>query len=1031
MDGAKVPKKQDNPDLILYSLLFNNPIYQYVTDQEDIHIMILGNGEWAKNFIKIVLQTCQVTNRSVIITLASDEPEKVKQEYLKTRPAVSEFVNVNDSLKDSDKEIYGVLNFVKGSFNKNEEQNHVAVIEDLFAKNGKPQYVFIDLTGSDILNYHVAQTFAKVILSTCVKERENEQFAHSQKNLTEKNECNTISLFNRLSGLGAFDFQNANFKFINYVITGERKTEQYKGGTPLFVNESIPAAVLEPLDQMAFNAHLSWYNTLNVDQNEIHEEFRKDIYNYNSSLAFVLSIPYKLWSVGIDIANNSIENAAALFQEMLDEHNMKQPNEKYLSLIQLEHRRWVLDKICDKKGWRAPDKVNGLFDYTYCITRCSVKDIDKRIHPCIVHSTKAMPLKTEFYSKEPRENWNIANEKDATLDELDRMSIDLHRTFYKKAQEVIADKPLEKGYICTLEKVLFDEKKDKVVLRAFNRYRYCIKNILTGNKAYSKQFEGVQNDFKKALTELPPKKKQVIYGDEKNQNGGLLKRIEDMLFPVIESNLYRDYKSLDEALVKNIPFIMTYKQTQELILAFDDDRQGNGRNNAIFQNVASATVLNPLRIKYLYYYDKYTNEELLISKIRSVISYLKKRIVRCEITFVIAYQCLNDRIFTARINDVHFVIKKCYNEEEAIKIFESCLSSSPNTLYDGTTNLFISSFWNSVLIRKIRAIIPYFEFDDFRYKHFTNCNRCDFLTYLEKATVISKTHLRIEDMFSLMNAVNNKPDIPKFADKYDAIWRIYIGDLLIEKIKDKAKRWEYGVRNWNILCSFLDDYTKGLAPHKCTEVVFVFKNLNGNSGRRNQGEFVIENEMFYEQYKDILKKLQELELIEKLNVSSILDNKARATFAFTTKEAKELMCKAGEILEIFTYFEVLKTGYFDDIACSYTFQWERGGVTNELDCVLTKGFRTIIVECKAVYKLEQTYYQKLDSLTNQFGIAEKAVVLANTYDHGKDAVTINNKNIIRGEQMDIITISKPEDIINIGQNLCDIMEGKKGGKDYV
>ena len=1011
MAKTNVLQKQDNPDLILYSLLYNNPIYQYVADQEDIHIMILGDGEWAKRFIGIALQTCQVVGRSIKITVASDEPLKIKEEYLKTRPSVVEFVNVNGSLKDSDKEIYGILNFVKGTFDSNEEKSIVSAIEDVFAKYGKPQYVFIDLAQGDLLNYNVAQTFAKVILGDCIKEHDKTQAIQSLKLQTEENRNRTLTtnLFKRIAILGDFDFRNADFQFINYVVNEKRKTEQFKGGTPVLVNELISAVVLEPLDQMAFNAHLSWYSTLNVDQIKIREEFRKDIYNYNSSLAFVLSIPYKLLSVGIDFVVNNIETAAAAFQKILDEHNLKQPNEKYLNLIQLEHRRWVLEKVCDKNGWRSTDKINGVFDYTDCVKRCSVKDSNKRIHPCIVRSTKEMPLKTEFYTKEPRENWNIANEKDATLDELDRVSIDLHRMFYKKAQIIIADKPLENGYICALENVLLDEKKDEDVLRAFNRYRYCIKNILTGNKTYSKQFEVVQNDLKKALEGLSQKKKGIIFGDEKDKNGGLLKRIADMLFPVIESNLYRDYKAMDEDLVKNIPFIMTYHQTQELILAFDDDRQGYGKNNAIFQNVASATVLNPQRVKYLYYYDKYTNKELLLSKIRSVVNYLKKRIDRCEITFVIAFQCLPDKSFFTAIKEVRFETQRCCNEEGAIALFERYLPSFPNILYDGTTKVFDSSFWNSMLIQKIHAKIPYFEFNDFRYKHFTNCCKCDFLTYLEKGTVIGKTHLRIEDMFSLMNAQNKKFDTPKFADKYDEIWKICVGDLLINKIKDKSKRWERGVKYWNLLCGFLDDYTrkKKLAPHESTEIVLHFNNVN--------------------EYIDILTKLQEIGLIEGLVVSK--DIFGKVSFAFVTKEAKELMCKGGEILELFTYFEVLKTGFFDDIACNYEFQWEHGGVTNELDCVLTKGFRTIIVECKAVQKLEQTFYQKLDSLTSQFGIAEKAVILANTYD--PDYKKTNSLHITRGKQMDIITISKPEDIINIGQILCDIMEGKKGGKEYV
>jgi hypothetical protein len=81
-----------------------------------------------------------------------------------------------------------------------------------------------------------------------------------------------------------------------------------------------------------------------------------------------------------------------------------------------------------------------------------------------------------------------------------------------------------------------------------------------------------------------------------------------------------------------------------------------------------------------------------------------------------------------------------------------------------------------------------------------------------------------------------------------------------------------------------------------------------------------------------------------------------------------LLTCSGEILEIYTYYQLLKTGYFDDVACGYEFRWQDGGVTNELDIIAVKGFRSVIVECKAVQKLELNYYHKLHSIAEHFGI---------------------------------------------------------------
>ena len=97
-------------------------------------------------------------------------------------------------------------------------------------------------------------------------------------------------------------------------------------------------------------------------------------------------------------------------------------------------------------------------------------------------------------------------------------------------------------------------------------------------------------------------------------------------------------------------------------------------------------------------------------------------------------------------------------------------------------------------------------------------------------------------------------------------------------------------------------------------------------------------------------------------------------------------------------------------------------MTNELDCVLTKGFRSIIVECKARVELNQDFYYKLDSLASRFGIGTKKVLIANTYVNSPHLNQINELQKTRGNQMDIITISDENDIQNIGKTLQKIME---------
>ncbi|MBQ2823433.1 MAG: DUF1887 family protein [Oscillospiraceae bacterium] len=169
--------------------------------------------------------------------------------------------------------------------------------------------------------------------------------------------------------------------------------------------------------------------------------------------------------------------------------------------------------------------------------------------------------------------------------------------------------------------------------------------------------------------------------------------------------------------------------------------------------------------------------------------------------------------------------------------------------------------------------------------------------------------------------------------------------------------------------------------------------------------------------KELLKQLA-----EKHYISSPVENESKISFSFTSRRMREMLTSAGMILEVYTYYEAIKTGYFDDVASGYEFTWSRDNVRNELDCVITKGFCSIIIECKARKQLDQNFYHKLYSIAEQFGINAKVVLIANTYD--KLFANQNNEQIQRGQMMDIVTVSKREDIQNIGETLVKIIEGK-------
>lgn len=1071
------------PTTVIQKLLYEHPLYE-ATDKaaKEINVLVIGSGTYGQKFIDGCLQVGQMSGIDLNIVAVSDEPEEDKEAYLRFRPAISEFVNVNGSLQDTEKVAYANVDF-KGleeihkngnerlSFTRKMSQLNREIIQSLLLHSitlgKKYNYVFVAL-GSDRLSSNIAKRFAEEMGFTCPV-------------------C-----------------------YIRWKKVKPQKREIEKKIYSVCVNEPLDVAAFnQKLGEMAFNTHISWKDSLNIDVTSERNKFFEsdaveDRYNRTASLAFAVSIKYKLHSVQID-CKDLFEAAKEFYKQILEARfSETEAREKYNKLVDLEHRRWLIERAVN--GWTAPRDKNGYLCLEDCVIRGSVKDPVNKTHPCMVRGSEKSPLSDSKYKADNFKLWDDGN-IDSNLDELDRMSIELHRCFKAHAEKVKKENLFQNSDMLFIHNLIPADCADTHY--AFKQLRFALKNIVNGVGSYSKQYDYYHNNFNESLKSLPKETKAQI--EER------LAVIKYTFFPVIESNLYRNYKSYDEVLIEKIPFILSYRYMHAIAMAFEDGRCRNGRNEAVFGNVAAATVLSPECIRFLYYFNESSDVNLLIDKFDATLNYFGKRNVHTGIEMIIAclkkvpnkkremlYQGLislskkySKNSGNAWLNNVEiFDVDNC---NEAIQGFTDFLQECPVDLFDGGNSLFAYAHDNAMFIRRIaEKNIPYFEFD-WRNKVFTNRTGCDYLRFVKDASFI-----RISDMFALMNVIDNKFNLPEFADDYENLWKIYTGEYLKSETK-----FEHGIDNWNHLCDCLEHYEKvqkplakilvstsvspefkkiiyflpeytyvtvksivqklceyGIAEKESNimtytsdtckleltingeyeqalrrvfmnpEILLPYYGIEVIKYKKHKKDYIeirydnlmvtnvnldSDNKGYSVHSLDLLKALQKANFIRQLEQNK--DNSQMVSFVYSSPRIKKLLTSAGEILGVYSYYDVLKTGFFDDVASGCEFYLKSGGAKNEINLVLTKGFKSIIVKCKAVVELKQDYYEKLHSTAEQFGIGTIKVLLGNTYKHS-DVVT-NELNAIQrssGSQLYIKTISSREKIINIGQVLKKIME---------
>lgn len=769
-------------------LLYDHPLYDYVDNNGILNILVLGAGVFGQKFIDIAFELSQIRNCYLNITVISKEKEKDEARYLNSRPEFKNYFYVNEEKPKYDEYgSYGNIRFmdISSSYGKGfsiESEYNIDVLKDsLGLIDEKFGYVFISLS-DEMLNKKMACELAKS--ENLLSDKAIVNFV-SYKNLSKEE---TIKK-EKVKAKEIYRFFDASFdEDAQLVALNNIKLN------PVFVkNTLVNHKDFKFLTRMAFNCHLLWGDGLNIDINKSYGNFRS-AYNYTGSFANALSVNYKLHSLGLDLKNVTSEKNRKEREKKLriltqsyrrkigvgvkkSDKQIKTLNE----LTMYEHRRWNVNMICSSS-------YAELSKDEYMVLKNSNKDKRNRKHSCIVPSTEDWALNRGAW-KTNLSKWDEEGLEKTDdfkkLDPLDKMSIRLHRHFMTLSREfnmdaIENDAGIVKRYLCD----------NPEALAAFNAYLIAMRTITvrkSRNDTAQETFNHCAEIFSKYIRD--PK---LLNADEIKKR---VKSIEDAFAPVKMAYDYTDYKSKDQKLVYNIPFILNYSTSTRLCIPFV---KGNS-NNEWFENVASSIVINPSMVTYLIDID---DPKKIVSSVKdnllNITRVMDGHSLQSKIALVLYVKEKEGVIEENKKSEVEKELKEISSRIYSIDIIEiknqkDLISRIKKTF---ETNQKSSSRFSAIEINDefisgtIYSIdgltIPIYEFDSMKKSFQTEDNEDGYIWFSD---IPFNTHLHIEDMFLAQGRLSVYQE-PELHQDYQEIWNNCYFDIDSSNRPKKALGWK-------------------------------------------------------------------------------------------------------------------------------------------------------------------------------------------------------------------------------------------------
>lgn len=988
---------------IVQRLLYEYPLYDYSDNAGNINIAVIGYNEFTSKFVDNAIEVLQINGINLNICFFCSNI-KDELDYLSNRTALKNFITVNnDKVNDS----WGNISFKFYDATDKKINKNILINSDDVTYN----YFLID-----------TDNFLR-----------NKEISEEIKIFTESSEIKPFIVY-------ISDKQTVEKDIIS--INEEYTIENHND--------------YKTLKAMAMNCHLVWNSSENLNIQKLRNQFRSK-YNFENSFSNVLSIKYKLYSLGIIWNNNSN------FYNLADEYYKSIINEKSSvdDLVRYEHRRWCIYMITN--GWKPQE------DLSKCVF--GIKDKNQKLHPCIVKSDAKLYLNDSIWKQNNYLMWDKASNEDLEkLDELDRMSVLLYREL-KKQSDVILNNHLYPSEEIYIIRELIKDYPNTIL--PFERLVNTIKGIINKEISYTIIYESNKANFKKTLYVLPDKIEKIIKRH--------LENIDTLFFPIFESEKHLNYKSLDFKLIRSIPFILTYHNNIKIGIPMKISKFDIG-NDERFSNIASVIKLNPSRVTY-FIDSTHVDNDILTRNINYIIKAFDARNLQTTINLLFLkkssqkpYNIISEEIkLNKRINSIKTIVYTTIQElkEQLSPIFTkrffTALEENDSSTYGLLAGM---GLYND---------FPSFMFDSKKFK-FYECNSCNYFKYIQL-----KCHLQVSDIVDLNNASENI-DLPDLQNDYMYFWNFYRG----KKNENKEKHWKntctilknYCNTNDNLL-SFNLRNSKETTENKFKDLNFIIpqmcylavkkiidslKNyqllgenskiefynissclvvLNCDVSTKVKFEELFSNPYYLCNHKDIyifeenshvyinfdslIVTDLDINYLNKNAISindknKIIDNlnafaskgylinlklsNEKYSFCFSSSSIKKLLTNEGFLLETYIYYKIIESNYFDEVCNGTIITW-KNQISNEFDLILVKDFKMIIVEIKARRELNQDFYHKLSNLSKQIGINSKSVLIADTFENDYYENPANETQRKRGNQYGIITINKKNDIDNI------------------
>ncbi len=1013
LNAKKKEEKCSSADMLFH--FYCKPLYgDKNPSDKQLRVLLLGFNGYSWKYLDALLQMAQMVDKKLFVTIVAEEYALFRS-YKTKRPALEKFFDVEGSLLGVDEEdVYG----------------HIKVIDARTCTkcNGNPfldRGVISDLM--KVVNPH------RVFISL-----ENDAM-----NITAANLCGSLTEW-----------------MISYASTDESLSEPSDGPVPVPVTRSLKdTREYDELKRMAFNAHLVWEKDLLAINEEMIEEFKsRNRYFSDASISNVISVNYKLFMAGVnpDKRGMTHHKAAELFQQ-----KMKEDKTVRNQLIWTEHRRWVAEKIC--QGWKCLDDLE----------KCPIgntKLTGDRLHICLVRSRPDSKL-SDLVSADPSKWDSLTYEEYASLDELDRLSVDLHRK-YKVMAEAILPTSLLRG--TTLSSIAEIAKENQKVDSAYQEWLSCVKSIVLGEKKQYGRYRQLSNSLKNIC--------RCYYPNALNELKRLLASFNEKFAPVLEACHFLNLKNNDADLVDCIPFILTYNNKLKLVIPYV-----TGSFSMMFENVAAATVINPEQIVFLYISEDESRLTELYESLPRIASYAEKKGLRAKFSLVLF---LADSLYKNQTSIREELSVKSGGLLSASQI--KCLSLNDKTpLPLRVIHLLkIAGKGYSVVLQHFDSRFNGMSgilsgggvYDAVEHFSFNSLSQTfsDFSPKCAVRYVGQRAEMSVGDMMAFGLSLSSSGIQPEFYPDYKLLWDKYsennttwklLCDMLgrhdennsviarfslkssgnpvvkscnwpgtcldsAKKILDGLKK--YGMIELNSSVTPVSDYctiTITCAQSRMNEIDNLFS-IDPNQllwvdkiscfKKKEDKEISVvitlddlkvtnfiydsDKSKHFDKYDKLLKFWQKNGCIYHLNFGESI------SFNYSSPSYKKLLTCAGKMLEVYVFQKLREQTDFDNVISGCEINWGSGFRNlNELDCVVTKGFRSVFIECKST-DLEADYYYKLDSLVKTLGINAIPVIIDDKAGSAAD-VKIN-----RGEDMAIRTITDPSKIDNIGKTIFNLLK---------